>query len=347
MLPVKRHLVPSSHLEGDVCVGPLCRYVANSLRSKLASDVDPCSDFYRYVCGKYRGWSTFTEAIELVQWMSNMNLDFLDTKRIESVDPVEIMVRGSLDFGVKAIISIRLDDREFPHFKREIEINYSVEQEEWLKDRSYRMASTNEFYYGMLFLKYGVQRGQDFILAKKMLAYEERLRQIENSTVDWDDAWFTKINGLGLRTSPYVSRDEWVILFSKYTEGIYTGGDFIRHFTHSTSIIKKLFQDKHVGRIGLQYLVAWSIYRQLAKFTDPELMRGYRKAEESCFLLIRDVMRLAILSHYFRSQTPPSMIKNAKFMAYKIRIFLSAGPELLQLAHRKYPRKFCGPVEQN
>ncbi|KAL1471130.1 hypothetical protein MTO96_023867 [Rhipicephalus appendiculatus] len=340
--PEPRHVVPSTHLEFDECVGLLCRYVANTLRSKLNFNVDPCDDFYQYVCGKYRGWSTFTdveisavygqfvdltsvqapssnqnaiqkaaamyracmsfassyvpEAIELVRWMIALNLDFLNTTRLESVNPVEIMVRGSLDLGVEAIISIRLADREFPHFKREIEINYSEEQEEWLKDRSYRWPRTNQYYYGTLFLNYGVQRGQDFELAKKMLAYEERLRQIENSTLDWDDSWFIKISGLGVRTSPYVSRDEWVTFFSKYTDGIYTGTDFIRHFTHSTMIIKKLFEDKDVGKVGLQYLVAWSIYRQLAKFTDPYLMRGYTKAEEYCFQLVRDLTQCGVTS---------------------------------------------------
>ncbi|KAH7973035.1 hypothetical protein HPB52_020753 [Rhipicephalus sanguineus] len=97
---------------------------------------------------------------------------------------------------------------------------------------------------------------------------------------------------------------QWATYFSKYTEGIYTGEHRIDHYRPSTTIIRKLFEDKDVGKAGLQYLVAWSIYRQLAKFTDPYLMGYFKKEDETCFQVVKDVMRLAILSHYFRNFTP-------------------------------------------
>ncbi|KAH7972914.1 hypothetical protein HPB52_018711 [Rhipicephalus sanguineus] len=97
-------------------------------------------------------------------------------------------------------------------------------------------------------------------------------------------------------------QEQWATYFSKYTEGSYMGSEHLDHYERSTTIIKKLFEDKEVGKVGLRYLVAWSIYRQLAKFTDPYLMRGYKKADEACFLLVKDVMRLAIVSHYFQKR---------------------------------------------
>ncbi|XP_075744105.1 uncharacterized protein LOC142802906 [Rhipicephalus microplus] len=164
MPPEERHLVPPSHLQGDECVGPLCRNLANSLRTQLDSSADPCYDFYKYVCGKYRRYSTFRdvqdavrvgirasfkslavvpsnqtaiqkaaamyqacinfassylpETIELVRWMIDMNLDFQNTTRLETVDPVEVMVRGSLELGVEAIISIRFHERILTGFRR-------------------------------------------------------------------------------------------------------------------------------------------------------------------------------------------------------------------------------------
>ncbi|XP_075744395.1 neprilysin-1-like [Rhipicephalus microplus] len=364
--PEQRGLVPFRHLQGDECIGPLCRYVANMLRSKLSSDVDPCVDFYQYVCGKFQGWGTFTDLqtatrlgdytsfisldapssnqtaiqkaaalyrscmslgssyqhqmTELKRWMTEMNLNFLYTRRLESVNPVDIMVRGSLDLGVEAIISIYTLDMGFdPDYeKRPIEINYSKEQQQWLKERSLRFSRTNENYYAMLFLKYGVERGQDLVLAKKILAYEERLRQIENSTVNWDESEVIEIYDLGQNTYPYVSVEEWGALFYKYTDGHYVGDDQIRHFIQSTRMLKKLFEDKDVGKTGLQYMVAWSFYRQLAKFTDPDILYGSKKADESCFLLIKNVMRLAILSHYFQIWSPPHMVRDAFRVALSI-----------------------------
>ncbi|KAH7956121.1 hypothetical protein HPB52_006136 [Rhipicephalus sanguineus] len=53
-------------------------------------------------------------------------------------------------------------------------MNYSDEQKTWLLKRSYNWQWTNENDYSLLFLMYGVRRGHDLVLAKKMLAYEDR-----------------------------------------------------------------------------------------------------------------------------------------------------------------------------
>ncbi|KAL3197417.1 hypothetical protein MRX96_044912 [Rhipicephalus microplus] len=127
---------------------------------------------------------------------------------------------------------------------------------------------------------YGVMRAEAYLFSKKILAYEEQLRAIEKATANWNKYQFIVISELGLHTSPYVNSAEWSTLFSKYTEGIYKGSDTISHFIHSTSIIKRLFENEYVGKVGLQYLVAWSIYRQLVKFTEPYMFRGDKKVDE-------------------------------------------------------------------
>ncbi|XP_075744578.1 endothelin-converting enzyme homolog isoform X2 [Rhipicephalus microplus] len=331
--PEQRAVVPSSHLEGDECVGILCRYVAITLRSTLDFRADPCNDFYRYVCGKFQGDDVFRrvqnvintgtfvalkfteaplanqsafekavamykacvgfasayqpETIELARWMIAMNLDFLNPTRLETIDPVEMMVRGSLELGVEAIISIRFMDRRFFKGTRLVEIHYSSEQSNWSYQRRYKWPRTNEEYYSRLFLMYGVMRAEAYLFSKKILAYEEQ--------------------------------PEWSTLFSKYTEGIYRGSDTILHFIHSTSIIKRLFEDEYVGKVGLQYLVAWSIYRQLVKFTEPYMFRGEKKVDEVCFVHVRNVMSLAILSEHFYSFVSPRMIEGVRQMAFRIR----------------------------
>ncbi|KAH8039628.1 hypothetical protein HPB51_007974 [Rhipicephalus microplus] len=188
--PEQRAVVPSSHLEGDECVGILCRYVAITLRSTLDFRADPCNDFYRYVCGKFQGDDVFRrvqnvintgtflalkfteaplanqsafekavamykacvgfasayqpETIELARWMIAMNLDFLNPTRLETIDPVEMM------------------------------IHYSSEQSNWSYQRRYKWPRTNEEYYSRLFLMYGVMRAEAYLFSKKILAYEEQ-----------------------------------------------------------------------------------------------------------------------------------------------------------------------------
>ncbi|KAL1415641.1 hypothetical protein MTO96_029128 [Rhipicephalus appendiculatus] len=305
MPPIPKHFVPSSHLEGNECVGLLCRHVANMLRSKIATYIDPCVDFYQYVCGTFRGWSTFKDTADLVRWMAAMDLDFLNTTRLESIDPVDIMVRGALDFGVEAIMSITTKDREFDKATREriLEINYSKEQETWLMHATYKGRRTIEDDYSQLFVMYELQQGQASALAEKVYAYEERLRSIEKSTVNWNEWRLAYIEGMGYYTYPHVTGAQWLALFSKYTAGIYKSEETPRLFPHSLRIVKKLYDDTRVGKVGLQYLVAWSIYRQLVNFTDPHLFRGDRNADEYCFEHVKKVMRLAIVSHYFQSCT--------------------------------------------
>ncbi|KAH7973116.1 hypothetical protein HPB52_021613 [Rhipicephalus sanguineus] len=126
---------------------------------------------------------------------------------------------------------------------------------------------------------------------------------------------------LGDYTYPYVSREQWTSFFSKYTEGTYSGEHRIYHYRISTIIIRELFEDKDVGKVGLQYLVAWSIYRQLAKFTDPYLLGYFKKDDETCFQLVKDVMRLAILSHYFQKQCEAHGVRS--------QVSTFGGPEIL------------------
>ncbi|XP_075744115.1 uncharacterized protein LOC142802916 [Rhipicephalus microplus] len=246
--------------------------------------------------------SYLPETIELVRWMIDMNLDFQNTTRLETVDPVEMMVRGSLELGVEAIISIRFDERNFAGFRRLVTINYSKEQETWLLHRSYKSTYANEEHYGMLFLMAGVRRGEDLVFARKTLRYERQLRWIERNTVDWNKGSGMSIWKLGQHTTPYVTAEQWGNYFSKYTEGYYEGDAIIYNYVHGTMMIKKLFEDDVIGAAGLQYLVAWSIYRQLAEFTEPYLFRGDRTAEESCFVHVKNVMRLAVLSNYFNTE---------------------------------------------
>ncbi|KAL1476176.1 hypothetical protein MTO96_018753 [Rhipicephalus appendiculatus] len=142
-LPVTRHQVPSYPRPDSACGGCHCRSLGQSIRAKIDHSVDPCKDFYAYVCNTFRGYDEFTHAQDsirlytllrlivplipesnqlswqkaagmyhaclnfassykletqyLVEWMRSLNLDLLNETRLATVNPVEMMVRGSLD----------------------------------------------------------------------------------------------------------------------------------------------------------------------------------------------------------------------------------------------------------
>ncbi|KAH6932805.1 hypothetical protein HPB50_009643 [Hyalomma asiaticum] len=175
-VPEHGHVFPSPQSSEDECSDPACRSVAQWMRSHIDFNVDPCNDFYKYVCGSFRGSDTFNQTIEIVKWMISMNLDFINTTRLLSVNPVEVMVRGSLDLGVEALISITFDKTKFTSGKRVMTIDYSKEQDVWLQKRSLNWLSTILSDYSLYLLMWGMRRKDVYRFAGKIRRYEtERL----------------------------------------------------------------------------------------------------------------------------------------------------------------------------
>ncbi|KAL3208467.1 hypothetical protein MRX96_009622 [Rhipicephalus microplus] len=72
-------------------------------------------------------------------------------------------------------------------------------------------------------------------------------------------------------------------------------------------MIVKLFESTHVGKEGLQYLVAWTFYRQLFELTDPTWFLRGRSANDACYEHVKKVLKLAITSHHFQSESFPDV----------------------------------------
>ncbi|KAL3236386.1 hypothetical protein MRX96_048243, partial [Rhipicephalus microplus] len=248
----------------------------------------------------------------LVEWMVSLNLDLLNETRLEAVDPVEMMVRGSLDLGVEAIISFVYEKTIFEAGKRVIKIDYSKQQGIWRAE--YRsMRDYEEF-----LKKYGAVPPLDKKLALKLQKYENILQDIETSTIAFhEDAVYSRLIHLGDFTRPYVTSNDWITLFSKYTSGTYTSSDSILRQPHATAIIGKLFES--VGKEGLRYLIAWTFYRQLVQLTEPVELLRQKTPSEVCYEHVKRVMNLAIISHYFQSEVPPRMVYQTKRMVTRIR----------------------------
>ncbi|KAL3225561.1 hypothetical protein MRX96_049189 [Rhipicephalus microplus] len=84
-------------------------------------------------------------------------------------------------------------------------------------------------------------------------------------------------------------------------------------------MLAELFESSSVGKEGLQYLVAWTFYRQLFQLTDPIWFLRGRSANDACYEHVKKVMKLAITSHHFQSVVPLRMITQTKRMTSRIR----------------------------
>ncbi|KAL1484831.1 hypothetical protein MTO96_010999 [Rhipicephalus appendiculatus] len=259
------------------------------------------------------------ETTDLVEWMLSLNLDFLNQTRLATVDPFEMMVRGSLDLGVDVIISVFLMRYEFLDGKRAMKMTISKEELKSLQWRFKLSESSNLRHYQTYLLLFGARPKQAEELASKLLGYERALYNHLNG-VRYGTEWETiQIGRLGGHTAPAVSSVQWAAAISKYTNGTYTRFDKINHDVFASELIKQLFYDRNLGKAGLRYVVAWSIFRQLVNFTDPYMLRGGKTAENACYDHIRGVMDLAVVSHYFQSIVTPRTVYQAKRMASRIR----------------------------
>ncbi|KAL1415636.1 hypothetical protein MTO96_029123 [Rhipicephalus appendiculatus] len=311
-LPDTRHHAPSYPRPDSACGGCRCRSLGQWIRDQLDHSVDPCKDFYAYVCNNFRGSDEFTHTQEsirlftqlrlivplipesnqlswqkaagmyhaclnfassyepetqyLIEWMRSLNLDLMNETILAKVNPIEIMVRGSLDLGVHVVFSIEFREKDFLNKKR---LCYSAEQRYWYETRQRRALED----YMKVMITYGAKPPVDKQLASKIKAYNDH--------------------------------SEWHTFFAKYTNGTYTGSDQILYEPHIITVLVKLFKNESMGEKGLQYLVAWSVYRQLVQFTDPYMFLRERTTSDACYEHVREVMNLAVISPFFMSEPYP------------------------------------------
>ncbi|KAL1483287.1 hypothetical protein MTO96_012838, partial [Rhipicephalus appendiculatus] len=242
----------------------------------------------------------------LVEWLKTLNLDLVNETRLAAVNPVEIMVRGSLDLGVEAVIAITFDVSEFVFNKRRIQIEYSRQQDMWRAKKH----SVNDYVHFLAM--YGAKQPLKQQLASKIKAYEQELEDIAESLLhQLGTLKFVRISQLGQYTEPYV--------LSGTPTAPMGGSDRIVHDIYATNILVKLFQSKSVGIGGLRYLVAWTFFRQLVEFTEPSLFLQGRKVSDACYEHVKKVMNLAVSSPYFHDAIPPDMVSRTKLMVSRIR----------------------------
>ncbi|XP_054930332.1 uncharacterized protein [Dermacentor andersoni] len=147
-----------------VCNTNDCKLLAQWLRVKVDQTVDPCDDFYQFVCDDYKrlplltktqfdveqisryaayasnvpatgqtAWqkavalikacltaidSKLDETKELTAWMTSLGLDLNNLNSSEPFEPVDMVVRFSLDIGVPILLAFSFGDVAMVNNKR-------------------------------------------------------------------------------------------------------------------------------------------------------------------------------------------------------------------------------------
>ncbi|KAL1460327.1 hypothetical protein MTO96_027563 [Rhipicephalus appendiculatus] len=346
--------------QGPVCATTECHFVSQWLRAKLDSTVDPCQDFYRYVCGTFRGYNQLidtqldieanivasiykteipstnqtswqkvaalfkscismeqtnrTETKDLVEWMISLNLDLNNDTRLETVDAVDMIVRCNLDFGLEVVFSINFHPTFFVGKMRVAQLGFSQADAAWWFWRGSIPKEHRSGAYIALLRLYGVTNPRYVLLAAKIMKYEKELQRfIKKTTPEVDPVRHGTIEGLGELTKPYVTPSKWSTMFMTYTNFVYKGNSTIAYQEHVLKVLVKLLKYKAVGNDGLRLLIAWSMLRQLARYTKPESV-GNQSVNHFCYARVLMVMKMALVSPYLRMTVTLEMIRDAKAM---------------------------------
>ncbi|KAL1487219.1 hypothetical protein MTO96_008164 [Rhipicephalus appendiculatus] len=371
-VPASAPKIPSRHhfphrRFGDVeCESLICRFVSQWLRSIISPSVDPCTDFYRYVCGSFRGMSQLShlskdtkvanikflaqtpvpplnqlaaqkvaglyqlcvafvtsqvsETSLLAEWMISLNLDLSDEKNLARVDPVDMIVRCSLDLGVPAILYFELHKILFFNNKRAMKVSFSDEEDRWLKERRPLPNTVNTDYYSTLLSWYGLRRPSDTELASKLVGYEIELQKAKTRTIHQNaPGIFVAVLHFSTYTKPYVSTEKWVRYITTYTNNTYRRDSSIILQQNVLDCLTDLFKARPVGEMGLRYLVAWSVYKQLVNYTVPGLLLSNDAPSDACYEHVREAMPFAITSTYYHTVIGPFELAGVRRMVSDIR----------------------------
>ncbi|KAL1468966.1 hypothetical protein MTO96_041134, partial [Rhipicephalus appendiculatus] len=310
--------VTPSGANGSVCTTEQCHFAAQWLRQKLDAKVDPCKDFYNYVCGTFKseGPDASIETKDLVDWMISIKMDLKNRTALAAIDPKDMMVRCSLDFGVHTIISIVALDEIFYRGKRALSMGYSENDEKWQTSRRYAPPERNKAIYVAILRLYGFDEPGATTLATSLSNIEMRIDRIVSSrSTSHSPIVVGPIAGMGQKTQPYITGAEWALAFAKNTNNIYEYNDFVLYTNELLDIITLLF--KFIKPNGFSHLIAWSLFRQLLTYTDSRLLLAAHTATEVCYMHVKKVMNVAFAASYlhfgllqhpfFNLDRPPAM----------------------------------------
>ncbi|KAL1447459.1 hypothetical protein MTO96_044284, partial [Rhipicephalus appendiculatus] len=135
----------------------------------------------------------------LVKWLTSLNLDILSQSSLEEVNPVEMMVRGSLEFGVPALISISFNPKVFRDNKRIMQLEYARDEFLW----RYFNRDLND--YTKLMLMWGGPPDWAEKIAQTIKAYDDQLDYFEYITYNERGLQPIRLNNLANVTGPYIT----------------------------------------------------------------------------------------------------------------------------------------------
>ncbi|KAL1472798.1 hypothetical protein MTO96_039098, partial [Rhipicephalus appendiculatus] len=195
-----------------------CYLAADTLRASINESVDPCDDFYAYVCGlskrteenvmehmrnELRRWTMaalfatvvpkknqtawhkaagMLQLYDLQMWLASVKLDLRDLRDDPAFDAVDSMVELSLVHGVPALLALRPDRLRFSEAGRLLTLSLNTDDGEWYEFllRTYsKPESVNARFYAEYLRDYGIEdTAERRKLSQDIVAYDKEVTGI-------------------------------------------------------------------------------------------------------------------------------------------------------------------------
>ncbi|XP_054930823.1 endothelin-converting enzyme 1-like isoform X2 [Dermacentor andersoni] len=248
-------------------------------------------------------YSKRDETKELTAWMTSLGLDLNNLTSSDPFDPVDMVVRLSLDFGLPVLLTFTFADVAFGN-KRLMVLQTNDADASWSEYRQKTLstspANINDFYLRML-QKYGVDNETIQGLSSEISKYETRLSAIHESARRVTGQVHGPIKDIGALTEPLITGEMWVGTIAKYTKNMYGGNDIITYQKLVPVFLVKALDSKYVGLHGIRCCMAWSLFRQLVYYADPGQLPKHRNPESVCYRHANWLMGYAITSRFYHS----------------------------------------------
>ncbi|XP_065301390.2 membrane metallo-endopeptidase-like 1 isoform X3 [Dermacentor albipictus] len=294
-----------------VCHSDDCEYMSEKLRATMNFSIDPCDDFYQYVCGTIDEpddlpFRLIRNAVEPTV-VSHFYTESVPPKNQTAWQKAAGMFKTCFNLGnseksefVMSGSDLRwLDKRE----ERERQVGGKAKQELYL---SYLILYTDnrtelrEMFRNAISL--------DNIVLQELAAHKAA---VENNVP-------YRLRDLAHFTTRLAESDQWDTMIVQYTAGAYNGSDYVILKQSASLILQRLVNS--AGSEGIRYLVAWSIFRQGLAIALPGRLAAEsdKTLEAVCYNHVKGVMESALTSQYLRAMVSMHALHETKEMVRRL-----------------------------
>ncbi|XP_070389922.1 membrane metallo-endopeptidase-like 1 isoform X8 [Dermacentor albipictus] len=237
-------------------------------------------------------YSKRDETKELKAWMTSLGLDLNNLTPSGPFDPVDMVVRFSLDFGLPVLLTFTFADVALGN-KRLMILQTNDADASWFEYREKALSTSpakiNDFYLRML-QKYGVDNETIQKLSSEISEYETRLSAIRKSAQKVKGQVHAPIEDIGALTEPHITGviskkslmevNEIASNIRKAFQAAFQSSKWMTGSVRETALRKIMTMRHHIGAVGALIDSAY-VEKYYASFPDlptDRFFKGWREA---------------------------------------------------------------------